>query len=89
MFNPFKNKPDLSQEEIIRKRTNTIITVSFSILAAVMFALFNFKIHNEALAMLCIATFAAIVITSIIADYDEVKIGPIEIKRSKKVNKDE
>lgn len=81
----FKNSnKELTQEEIVRKRSNKIVSISVAVLVVVMFCLFHWEVKNEVLASLIIATFALIAITAMIADADEVEIGPIKIKRRKK-----
>lgn len=86
MFNFFKRK-ELTQEEIVRRRTNKVISISFAALISTMFGLFAFEIKNEALACLVLATFGLVTITAIITDFDEIEIGPIKIKKSKKEDK--
>lgn len=85
-MNWFKRK-EYTQEEIVRRRSNLIVSISVAILTSTMLGLFLFKIHNEALASLIIAVFGLIAITAMITDADEIKIGPIEIKRRKKEDK--
>lgn len=86
---PFSKKRQLSQAEIVRRRSNFIISVSVALLVSVMFGLFLFEIKNEPLASLIVAIFGVIVVAAMIADADEIKLGPIEIKRKKKEGKDD
>lgn len=79
-----RESKDETQEQIVQKRSNKIVSISVALLVSVMFALFFYEVKNEVLASLIIATFALIAITAMISDADEVEIGPIKIKRRKK-----